>query len=102
MRLASVAGRAVQIQVGPDGRVRGVDVQTASGGRFGPDLDGIYNSWEEFTVWARGQQFESFEDAGSVEVDLLDSPVATPRQVFAIGLNYESHVAEAGVERSDR
>lgn len=102
MRLASVAGRAVQIQVEPDGRVRGVDVQKASGGQFGPDLAGIYDTWEEFTVWARGHEFASFEDTVPVDVELLDSPIGTPRQVFAIGLNYESHVAEAGVETSGR
>lgn len=71
-----------------------VDVATASGGRFGPDVPSVFARWAEFTAWAA-------EHRGTPqpyrETDLL-APSPRPGQVFAIGLNYRDHADEAGLE----
>jgi 2-keto-4-pentenoate hydratase/2-oxohepta-3-ene-1,7-dioic acid hydratase in catechol pathway len=90
MRLANYAGRATVIAT--DDHV--IDVQTASGGLFGPDLAGVYERWEEFKAWAGALT----DGPGDVAVDrsLLGAPSPAPRQVFAIGLNYSEHAKESG------
>lgn len=89
MRVANHAGRAVLIVA--DGK--GADVATASGGRFGPDPQHVYDHWDAFTEWAA-----TASPAPDVKIDraLLGSPSPTPSQVVAIGLNYAEHAAEAG------
>ncbi len=89
MRIANLAGRAVLVTVdGP----RALDVCAASGGRFGPHLQSIYDQWQEFVDWASMADMSS---ADAVSVDALGPPSPTPRQVFAIGLNYREHAAES-------
>ncbi len=90
MKLGNLHGRAVLL----DGD-RAVDVADASDGRFGPDPQALFDDWPAFTAWAK--------DAGAVPasapsfaVEELGAPVPAPRQVFAIGLNYAEHAAEAG------
>jgi 2-keto-4-pentenoate hydratase/2-oxohepta-3-ene-1,7-dioic acid hydratase in catechol pathway len=74
---------------------RGLDVQGASGGRFGSDPQAIYERWAEFEIWAADADF-----AAAIEIDSrrLGPPVPRPRQVFALGLNYAMHAQEAGLE----
>ena len=85
MRIGSRLGRAVIVS--QDGR-RAVDVAKASGGRFGERPLDVYEAWDEFVAWAatvsadEGEPFEPSE---------LDAPSPTPRQVYAIGLNYRDH-----------
>jgi 2-keto-4-pentenoate hydratase/2-oxohepta-3-ene-1,7-dioic acid hydratase in catechol pathway len=69
-------------------------VATASGSRFGPDPQAIYEHFEEFREWGGGvvQPTEGFA------ADRAGPPVPTPRQVFGIGLNYLDHAAESGFE----
>ncbi|MEV7042740.1 fumarylacetoacetate hydrolase family protein [Amycolatopsis sp. NPDC051061] len=94
MRIANVDGRlTLLVADGP------VDVADASDGRFGPDPQAAYESFDELRRWAEGQGEPA--PAGS-EVSMCDSrllgPVApAPHQVFAIGLNYRDHAAEGGV-----
>jgi 2,4-didehydro-3-deoxy-L-rhamnonate hydrolase len=92
MRLADHDGRATVLVEGG-----GVDVATASDGRFGPDIQGLYDEWEAFVSFADGALPGS---SPTVEVDesRFGNPVPRPRQVFAIGLNYRAHAAESGVE----
>lgn len=71
-----------------------MDVEAASGGRFGPDVQSLYDEWESFVAFSDGI---SSEGDALVESE-LGSPVPRPRQVFAIGLNYRSHAAESGME----
>ena len=89
MRIANVEGR-VKLLVA-DGAV---DVEAASAGRFGPDPQAAYESFDELRRWAAtvGDPDEPFraESAGP--------PSPAPRQVFAIGLNYLDHAAESGFE----
>lgn len=88
MRLANCAGRAALVF---DDSV--ADVHAVSGGRFGPDVMSIYDEWPSFRSFAAGVT------AGTAPLDVsnLGCPVPSPRQVFAIGLNYQSHAEESGM-----
>ncbi|WP_311243600.1 fumarylacetoacetate hydrolase family protein [Microbacterium sp. WCS2018Hpa-23] len=92
MKLANLDGRAVIIE--QDGNTeRAIDVEKASDGRFGPDLQSLFEEWSDFVAWGA-----AIPSAESIEIDAggLGAPVPSPRQVFAIGLNYAEHAAEAG------
>jgi 2-keto-4-pentenoate hydratase/2-oxohepta-3-ene-1,7-dioic acid hydratase in catechol pathway len=86
--LANVDGRAVLLTSDS----HGLDVETASGGKFGPDLPSLYEDWKDFRAWA-----ESAE-GGNITFTRaqLGSPSPSPRQIVAIGLNYREHAAESG------
>jgi 2-keto-4-pentenoate hydratase/2-oxohepta-3-ene-1,7-dioic acid hydratase in catechol pathway len=96
MRLASVAGRAT-ILCAPDdrGEVRGIDIAQVSGGQFGPAVGALYHDWDRFCAWAADVHAR---DGDPVGPSTLGNPAPDPRQVFAIGLNYHSHAAEAGMD----
>lgn len=88
MKLANVRGRAALI-LGDTV----ADIAEASGGCFGPDPMSVFEDWSAFV------DFTSTATAGTaplVEAD-LGNPVPSPRQVFAIGLNYRSHAEESGM-----
>src|SRR6187401_3192275 len=89
MRLGNLGGRAVVLT-----GAGAVDVAKASGGRFGPDVQALYEEWADVRAFGAGIDAalaEPFDEAQ------LWSPVPTPRQVFAIGLNYRDHAAESGM-----
>jgi 2-keto-4-pentenoate hydratase/2-oxohepta-3-ene-1,7-dioic acid hydratase in catechol pathway len=89
MRVANADGRAVLVV--DDGIV---DIATASGGALPTDAQLLYERWDDVRALAdrvRGPG-EPFE------LSALQAPVPRPRQVFAIGMNYAAHAAEAGVE----
>lgn len=92
MRILNLDGR-LALAVGDD---HAIDVATASEGRFGPEPQGVYAVWEEFRAWADGRSSTD----GAVEVDRtrLGAPAPRPPQVFAVGLNYREHAAEAGLD----
>lgn len=95
MRLANVAHRAKLVVTANDRTDRLVDVADASDGRFGPSPSAIYDVWDDFRAWAAEAHLDA--DAGEpVDRSLLDAPSPLPRQVFAIGLNYDEHAAESG------
>jgi 2-keto-4-pentenoate hydratase/2-oxohepta-3-ene-1,7-dioic acid hydratase in catechol pathway len=89
MRVMNLAGR---LSLAVDGGA--VDVANASGGRFGPDVQPVFDRWEEFRQWG------ATCSAPPVPFDeqRLRAPVPRPPQVFAIGLNYRDHAEEAGLE----
>jgi 2,4-didehydro-3-deoxy-L-rhamnonate hydrolase len=93
VKIANVAGRLTLIREGG-----GIDVETASGGRFGPDPQAVYGQWTAFRDWA--------EHAPSGPVTPIDNgdlgaPAPRPAQVFAIGMNYRDHAAETGLPVPD-
>jgi 2,4-diketo-3-deoxy-L-fuconate hydrolase len=94
MRIANLSGRLVLITADE----RAVDVERASGGRFGPDPQAVYDEWETFTSWARAADLSV---ATRFALENLGPPVPRPRQVFAIGLNYREHAAESGFQVPD-
>jgi 2,4-diketo-3-deoxy-L-fuconate hydrolase len=88
MKLANHDGRLVLVV--SDGIV---DVAEASAGRFSPDPQSIYERWDELQAWPVPST-----PTGPLSGAALVAPVPRPRQVFAIGLNYAGHAAEAGLE----
>jgi 2,4-diketo-3-deoxy-L-fuconate hydrolase len=89
MRIANLSGRLVLATTDQ----AAVDVEQASGGRFGPDPQAIYDEWDAFVSWARGADLST---ATPFAVADLGAPVPRPRQVLAIGLNYREHANESG------
>lgn len=88
MRLANLAGRLVLLH-----GARALDVQQASGGRFGSDPMAAYDDWTALLDWAGSADLA----AGTpYDATALGAPVPRPRQVFAVALNYRPHAAEAG------
>jgi 2-keto-4-pentenoate hydratase/2-oxohepta-3-ene-1,7-dioic acid hydratase in catechol pathway len=89
MKFANYDGRA---SVVINDRV--IDLERASGGAFGPDVQGVYDAFDDLAATARG-----FDESLGEPLDpaKLGSPVPRPRQVFAIGLNYYGHAEEAGL-----
>jgi 2-keto-4-pentenoate hydratase/2-oxohepta-3-ene-1,7-dioic acid hydratase in catechol pathway len=89
MRVANADGRAVLVR---DGGV--LDVEKASDGRLPADPQLIVDHWDELRALAE----RSPERDGPLDPATLRAPVPRPRQVFAIGMNYAGHAAEAGVD----
>jgi 2,4-didehydro-3-deoxy-L-rhamnonate hydrolase len=98
MRLANHAGRAVILTAD----TRGIDVEKASGGRFGPELPAMYEAWDEVLAWGADVDVAAAEGPAGVAIDQdrLGPPSPRPRQVFGIGLNYREHADETGYEVS--
>jgi 2-keto-4-pentenoate hydratase/2-oxohepta-3-ene-1,7-dioic acid hydratase in catechol pathway len=95
LRIANHDNRAVLLT----SEEAGIDVHAASGGRFGPDLASAYAAWDEFRTWV--QDLTATEAGVLIDRSLLGSPSPTPRQVFAIGLNYSDHAKESGFAQPD-
>jgi 2,4-didehydro-3-deoxy-L-rhamnonate hydrolase len=89
LRIANLRGRAVLVT--DDGR-RALDVCDASDRRFGPEPQSIYDNWRSFVEWAPTVDLSA---ATPFTVDALGAPSPSPKQVFAIGLNYREHAAES-------
>lgn len=89
MHIANLEDRLVIL----DGE-RAVDVEQASDGTFDHDPQRIYERWDDFLEWARGDHCEgvAFDPAK------LRAPAPRPRQVFAFGLNYRNHADEVGYD----
>lgn len=90
MRIANQAGRLKLIH----GQNTVIDVHSASGGRLPAAPEAIYEHWQEFVEWAAGSAPKRAGPAPIVAGQLAN-PSPAPRQVFAIGLNYTDHAAEA-------
>jgi len=94
VRVGNLAGRLVIVT-----GAGAIDVESASGGRFGPGPQAVYDQWAEFAGWAA-----SADDAAAqpYEPARLGAPAPAPRQSFGIGLNYRDHVAESGLTVPDQ
>ena len=93
MKIATVSGRLTLVR-----EEGGIDVEIASGGRFGRDPQAVYAQWPAFREWA------DHAPAGPVtpiENEDLGPPAPRPAQVFAIGMNYRDHAAETGLPVPD-
>jgi 2-keto-4-pentenoate hydratase/2-oxohepta-3-ene-1,7-dioic acid hydratase in catechol pathway len=92
MRLANLDDRLILL--GADGGA--VDVHQASGGRFGPDPQAVYDEFDAFGAWAAEAAGDLVAAVGApVAAQRLGAPVPRPRQVFAVALNYPEHAGEA-------
>jgi len=74
-----------------------VDIEAASGGRFDSAPERIFDRWAEFAAWAGGAELPA--GAPLADPRILGAPSPSPRQVFAVGLNYSEHAAESGFAR---
>ncbi|NMO05207.1 fumarylacetoacetate hydrolase family protein [Gordonia sp. TBRC 11910] len=94
MRIANYNNRATLVVGEPDAE-RGIDIAGVS--RFGPSLTDVYGNWPDVAAWASTLDLTA---AQSFPIDRaqLGAPSPTPRQVFAVGLNYDEHAAESGFE----
>lgn len=98
MRIANLDQRAVLV-VDAAGAEAAVDLATASNGRFGPDLPGVYRDWAQVRAWAADlDPAAALTEAVPIDRARLGAPSPAPAQVFAIGLNYDTHAAESGFE----
>jgi 2-keto-4-pentenoate hydratase/2-oxohepta-3-ene-1,7-dioic acid hydratase in catechol pathway len=74
-----------------------LDVERASGGAFGPEVQPVYARWTDFRTWADDHLAGDHSSAVEpVDETRLGPPVPLPPQVFAVGLNYREHALEAG------
>jgi 2-keto-4-pentenoate hydratase/2-oxohepta-3-ene-1,7-dioic acid hydratase in catechol pathway len=89
MRLAALNGRTMIVTASGV-----VDVADVSEGRFGPESLCVFDRWMEFREWAATADLAPA--ATPFDADDLQAPSPSPRQVFAIGLNYRDHASEAG------
>ncbi|WP_445397741.1 fumarylacetoacetate hydrolase family protein [Streptomyces sp. LE64] len=90
MKVANVSGR-LSLMTAP---LEAVDVERASAGRFSSDVQSAYERWDALTEFA-ATVTPGRPDAVRVRPEDLGNPVPSPRQVFAIGLNYADHAAES-------
>lgn len=94
MRLANHDGRALLLT----DDTAGFDVATASDGRFGPDIQAIYDEWDAFTEWAKTASGEAI----TIEPSKLGPVTPRPFQSLGVGLNYADHVAESAMGTPDK
>ena len=93
MKLANAHGRATLVVDG-----RGVDIERLSEGAFGPEIQSIYRQWDAFLAASAAFNIaEAVKGADDLDEASLLSPAPSPRQVFAIGLNYRAHAEESGM-----
>jgi 2,4-diketo-3-deoxy-L-fuconate hydrolase len=91
MRLGNLDNRPVLIT-----DAGSVDVEQASRGRFPADFAALYESWDDVRAWALHADFAV--SAQPFDESALGNPVPTPRQIFAIGLNYADHARESRLD----
>lgn len=92
-RLASINGKAALVD---DTNTSYFDLATISDGAVGPDpMDAISKSDQLHELSGK---LDSFDPSGALADVEVGSPVPRPRNSYAIGLNYQSHVNEASME----
>jgi 2,4-didehydro-3-deoxy-L-rhamnonate hydrolase len=94
MRLANLRGRLCLITP-----VGAVDIANESNGRFSADPQEVYEVWDSFEAWADELTAPATTEFQASD---LEAPVPSPRQVFALGLNYLDHAAETDLKPPDR
>ncbi len=89
--LANVDGRAALVAGG-----HCYDLETVSGGEFGPDPMAALDDADRLA--ALTAELDEHDASVSLAAAVLDPPVPRPRNVFAIGLNYQAHADEGSME----
>jgi 2,4-diketo-3-deoxy-L-fuconate hydrolase len=72
------------------------DLESVSGTELGPDPMAALSMPERLTELTA--ELGQHEPSGVVEPERLGPPVPRPRNVYAIGLNYQAHADEGGME----
>ncbi|MDP9696255.1 UNVERIFIED_ORG: 2-keto-4-pentenoate hydratase/2-oxohepta-3-ene-1,7-dioic acid hydratase in catechol pathway [Arthrobacter globiformis] len=94
MRIASIDHRATLIiENGED--LQGVDIEKWSNGKFPSSTRELLPHLDELRTWVKDH--DSDADIFPVSWDSLESPITDPRQIFAIGMNYQAHAEEVAI-----
>lgn len=96
MRIANLSGRLVIVS-----GENAFDVEQLSGGEFSSNPQAVYERWPAFTAWAHGVDLDAAVASSAITASELHAPTPCPRQVFAIGLNYQDHASEVGLVASE-
>lgn len=96
MKIANLNDRAVLIS-GTPGAELAYDLAELSEQRFGPGLNDVFTAWDQVRSWAATVDLTG-QTSAPVDRRRLGAPSPAPRQVFAVGLNYDDHAAESGFE----
>ena len=91
MRLANISNRLTLINRNSEI----IDVSEETGGLFSPRIEECYERWDELLEVAATLGSASGRPLAEVTPEEFGNPAPKPRQVFAIGLNYAAHAAEA-------
>jgi 2,4-diketo-3-deoxy-L-fuconate hydrolase len=89
MYIANHNNRLVLLREG-----KALDVFLASEGRFGPDILGAYDNWDDFVAWEKKADYSTAMEYATED---LGAPIPFPRQILAVGLNYRDHAEEASL-----
>lgn len=89
--LANMEGRAALVV-----EDRWYDLEAVSGGEVGPDPMAALSIPDRLA--ALTAELDRHEPSGIVEPEHLGPPVPRPRNVYAIGLNYQAHADEGGMD----
>lgn len=93
MRFANVNGRLVLVT--ENGYL---DAHKHSGGAISAEPQVALEGFAELRQWARTVDTDVV-DFEALAYDELGAPVPAPRQVFAVGLNFDEHAKESGFDR---
>lgn len=92
MRIGNLAGRVALLS-----STKALDIERASQAKFGHECVDIWQRWEDFKIWSSTIDVDQNPLSVSFDAKDLISPSPCPRQIFAIGLNYADHAAEANL-----
>ncbi|NKX56519.1 fumarylacetoacetate hydrolase family protein [Arthrobacter mobilis] len=93
MRLANISDRLSLVTA--DDEL--IDIAQETGGRFSPRIQDCYDRWDELLEVAATLDGTAGRPLADVALHEFGNPAPQPRQVFAIGLNYADHAAEASL-----
>jgi 2,4-didehydro-3-deoxy-L-rhamnonate hydrolase len=91
-RLANISGRAALVH-----GTQHYDLERLSSGAIGPDVMTAISRSQELPLWQATITSDTTPD-GPLETADLRAIVPSPRNCFAVGLNYRNHAAESGME----
>ena len=94
MRIASINDRATLIFEN-GGDLQGVDIEKWSNGKFPCNTRELLPHLDELKSCVKDHDFAS--EIFPVSWDSLESPITEPRQIFAIGMNYQAHAEEVSI-----
>lgn len=95
MLIGNVENRAFLILKTHD-QILGLDIEESSGGGFSSLTSELLGDWAQLKDWAASVDFQG-EGARSLSANELRAPIASPQQIFAIGMNYKDHAEEVNL-----
>ncbi|HUA03180.1 MAG TPA: fumarylacetoacetate hydrolase family protein [Solirubrobacteraceae bacterium] len=98
MKFANVEGRLALVEAAGEDTFTGADVAHASGDLLPADPAAALWRWSEVLDWASA--YDGPLDL-TIHAEQLGAPSPAPAQIFAIGVNYADHLAEAGWDQPE-